>query len=368
MSRAEPHQSRCCSCPARSRASSCATRARTCCARRASWPSTRPRVPYGRDGAPAAIRSRAPSAPRPGARAAPSRAPGGGADLPPLPVAVRAGGAGALARLRAVVRAVRPHAGGARRGRAHARAPAGAATPRPRARAASRVRGLAHGSSSWSARPGARRCSCPRPPTPSRRSDPRRGGGRRLPGQPRRARPTGRLLRALAERMPELTLLMIGDVDERALPRRRRLRGLPASCRASCGWAGASDEEAARLMACADAGIAPFRRDDFNEAGLPNRILKAARLGLRTVTPDFPGARRLVEGRRPLPRRSTPGSRRCEPSAAPAPPPTPGCATGPCARPPSARTRRCGSACASSACGPRSGRSPSLGLERLIPS
>ena len=42
-------------------------------------------------------------------------------------------------------------------------------------------------------------------------------------------------------------------------------------------------------MALADVGVAPFVRDEFNAAGLPNRILKAARLGLRTVTWDFPG-------------------------------------------------------------------------------
>ena len=62
-------------------------------------------------------------------------------------------------------------------------------------------------------------------------------------------------------------------------------RGLPGFV-----WLGRrSDEEAARLMALADVGVAPFVRDEFNAAGLPDRILKAARLGLRTVTWDFPG-------------------------------------------------------------------------------
>jgi hypothetical protein len=96
------------------------------------------------------------------------------------------------------------------------------------------------------------------------------------------------LLRALGERMPELTVLLVGRVDERAC------RSDPdyAACRALPGlvWLGRrSDDEAARLIGCADAGLAPFRRDPFNEAGLPNRILKAARLGRRTLTPDFPG-------------------------------------------------------------------------------
>jgi glycosyltransferase involved in cell wall biosynthesis len=97
-----------------------------------------------------------------------------------------------------------------------------------------------------------------------------------------------RLLRELGERLPELTLLLIGavagdEVDGNAdYLACRELPGLV--------WLGRrSDEEAARLMALADVGVAPFTRDDFNAAGLPNRILKAARLGLRTVTWDFPG-------------------------------------------------------------------------------
>ena len=40
----------------------------------------------------------------------------------------------------------------------------------------------------------------------------------------------------------------------------------------------------------ADAGIVPFERSDFNEAALPYRILKYARLGRRTVMRDLPGA------------------------------------------------------------------------------
>lgn len=95
------------------------------------------------------------------------------------------------------------------------------------------------------------------------------------------------LLRALVERMPELTVLMIGRVDERRCgrdPDYQACAELPAFV--WLGWQ--PDEQAARLIGCADAGIAPFRRDAFNEAGLPNRILKAARQGRHTVAPDFP--------------------------------------------------------------------------------
>jgi len=98
------------------------------------------------------------------------------------------------------------------------------------------------------------------------------------------------LLRALGERMPELTLLLVGewhdgesgdDEDERW-------------CRAHPGfvWLGRrGDEEAARLILCADIGIVPFKVEPFNDAGLPYRILKYARLGRHTVTPELAGVR-----------------------------------------------------------------------------
>jgi len=96
------------------------------------------------------------------------------------------------------------------------------------------------------------------------------------------------LLRAIGERMPEMTLLLVGRLDE------DQCRGSAdyAACRVlpNLVWLGRrSNDEAARLVLCADVGILPFVADEFNEAGLPNRILKAARLGRRTVTPDLSG-------------------------------------------------------------------------------
>jgi hypothetical protein len=96
------------------------------------------------------------------------------------------------------------------------------------------------------------------------------------------------LLRELGERMPELVLLFVGDLNE------DEVVGDPdfAACRAfgHFVWLGRrSPEEAARLIMCADVGILPFKLDPFNEAGLPNRILKAARLGRMTITPDISG-------------------------------------------------------------------------------
>jgi hypothetical protein len=96
------------------------------------------------------------------------------------------------------------------------------------------------------------------------------------------------LLRGVAERMPELVLLLVGawhddecadDADY-------------VWCRAAANlvWLGRrSDDEAARLILCADVGILPFRVEPFNDAALPYRILKYARLGRRTISPELAG-------------------------------------------------------------------------------
>ena len=96
------------------------------------------------------------------------------------------------------------------------------------------------------------------------------------------------LLRDLAERMPELTVLLIGRPDE------KRCGGDPdfQACRQMPGlvWLGyRPDQEAARLILCADVGILPLKQEPYNDAGCPLRILKFARLGRRTITPDLSG-------------------------------------------------------------------------------
>jgi hypothetical protein len=98
------------------------------------------------------------------------------------------------------------------------------------------------------------------------------------------------LLRAVAEGMPELVLLLIGEWHETESGRDEDFQ----ACRAAPNlvWLGRrSDEEAARLIATADVGIVPFERSDFNETGLPYRILKYARLGRRTISRDLKGVR-----------------------------------------------------------------------------
>jgi glycosyltransferase involved in cell wall biosynthesis len=98
------------------------------------------------------------------------------------------------------------------------------------------------------------------------------------------------LVRAVCERMPELVLLLVGAWHEQECaddPDFLACRALP-----NIVWLGSrSDEEAARLILCADVGIVPFKVEPFNDAGLPNRILKYARLGRRTVSPELEGVR-----------------------------------------------------------------------------
>ncbi len=97
------------------------------------------------------------------------------------------------------------------------------------------------------------------------------------------------LLRGVAKAMPELTLLLVGEThpDEcRADPDFAVCRALP-----NLVWLGRLDDEAAaRVILCADVGIVPFRAGDpFNDAGLPQRIVKYARLGRRTIAPMLSG-------------------------------------------------------------------------------
>lgn len=96
------------------------------------------------------------------------------------------------------------------------------------------------------------------------------------------------LLRAVCQRMPALTVLLVGAWHDDECEGDEDY----AWCRASpqLVWLGRRpDEEAARLIACADVGIVPFKNEPFNDAGLPYRILKYARLGRKTVTPMLAG-------------------------------------------------------------------------------
>jgi hypothetical protein len=89
--------------------------------------------------------------------------------------------------------------------------------------------------------------------------------------------------------MPDLTLLLIGQVykDEAADP----LAMEAVLAAPNCISLGAlSDDGAARIIGMSDVCLLPFLVDPFNDAGLPQRILKAARLGRRTFVPRLAGS------------------------------------------------------------------------------
>lgn len=104
-----------------------------------------------------------------------------------------------------------------------------------------------------------------------------------------------KLLREVAEILGErLVLLLVGAWHDDECGDDEDFRW----CRSHPGfvWLGArSDADAAALLLCADAGIVPFAQTPFNDAGLPFRILKAARLGRKTVTPDLAGVKTWPE-------------------------------------------------------------------------
>ncbi len=99
------------------------------------------------------------------------------------------------------------------------------------------------------------------------------------------------LLRGVAEELgDDLVLLLVGAAHPEELGNDADF----AACRAlpQLVWLGErTDAEVSRLIACADVGIVPFRVEPFNDAGLPYRILKYARLGRRTVSPPLAGVR-----------------------------------------------------------------------------
>ncbi|MBJ7470738.1 MAG: hypothetical protein JHD16_05525 [Solirubrobacteraceae bacterium] len=97
-------------------------------------------------------------------------------------------------------------------------------------------------------------------------------------------------LRGAAERIPELRLLLIGswyDDEVGSDADYQWLRRAP-----QVAWLGRlSDADAAAVIAQADVGLIPFTVDPFNDCGLPNRILKYARLGRRTISPTLKGSK-----------------------------------------------------------------------------
>lgn len=99
------------------------------------------------------------------------------------------------------------------------------------------------------------------------------------------------LLRQTAEKLGDrLVLFLVGAWHEEECaddPDFQACRRHP-----SLVWLGPLDDDAAsRVILASDVGIVPFRVEPFNDAGLPNRILKYARLGRMTVSPDLAGVK-----------------------------------------------------------------------------
>ena len=97
-----------------------------------------------------------------------------------------------------------------------------------------------------------------------------------------------KLLADLLEAMPELTLLLIGEVHADETPDDPNLARVMAAP-GSVALGSLEDEAAARVISLADVGILPFKLDEFNDGGLPQRVLKAARVGRRTLVPPLKG-------------------------------------------------------------------------------
>lgn len=98
------------------------------------------------------------------------------------------------------------------------------------------------------------------------------------------------LLRGLGERLPGLQVLFVGAVHPDEVPGDEDF----AWCREHAPFVFLGelpDEDAAQVLRLSDVAILGFHADPFNDAGLPYRIIKAARLGRRTVVPDLAGVR-----------------------------------------------------------------------------
>jgi glycosyltransferase involved in cell wall biosynthesis len=99
-----------------------------------------------------------------------------------------------------------------------------------------------------------------------------------------------RLLRYTLSALPDLRLHLIGRWEDGECASDPDYVALRAEPRVT--WHGRiSDQEAADVIALSDVGLIPFTRSEFNNAGLPNRILKYARMGRRTISLQLDGAR-----------------------------------------------------------------------------
>ncbi|HVW19468.1 MAG TPA: hypothetical protein VHB30_14595, partial [Solirubrobacteraceae bacterium] len=98
------------------------------------------------------------------------------------------------------------------------------------------------------------------------------------------------LLAGLRERVPASRRLLVGAWHAAEVGADPADRALRADARVE--WLGPLDDAAAAAaLARADVGLVPFRVEPFNDAGLPYRILKYARMGRRSLCPPLAGVR-----------------------------------------------------------------------------
>jgi hypothetical protein len=109
-----------------------------------------------------------------------------------------------------------------------------------------------------------------------------------------------RLLRQLAQRMDDLTILMIGPEDGcEGIADYQACRKLP-----NFVWLGQRrGHEVTTLIQCADVGLVPLRVEPYNHGSAPHRILKYARLGRWSITTNLNGVatfeRAVIRARTP---------------------------------------------------------------------
>ncbi len=86
------------------------------------------------------------------------------------------------------------------------------------------------------------------------------------------------LVRALSERMEDLVLMLVGERHDDEVSGDADFHACVE--RPNIVWCGRQpDEAAARILAACSVGIVPFAVEPFNDAGLPQRVVKYARLG-----------------------------------------------------------------------------------------
>ena len=217
-----------------------------------------------------------------------------GRDLPPAAVLLARAVLARVDGLRALVRALGPLRARLRRRPEAARAPRRAARAGRRALSSLTFVACDRARAAGARGRPRRRRSCRWRPTRSRRRTRRRRSSPSRSATSAGA-PTGRCCARSPSGCPSSCCCSSAPgttTSARTTPTTPRAARTP-----NLVWLGArTDEEAARLILCADVGIVPFKVEPFNDAGLPYRILKYARLAAGRSRRELAGVRDVVAG------------------------------------------------------------------------